>query len=149
MVCDNEAAVKPCNQKLTSSIYHTTESDWDLLKTYHILRDEWCRDIPTKAQWMKRHADREERELAQEWADLLADEKRAKARAVRGKTKLLTLASGKSDPFYSRNMSDKWHETATSITALRWAAERLYHQQGKVDTMHLRQRPMVGLRNSV
>jgi hypothetical protein len=27
--------------------------------------------------------------------------------------------------------SDKWHETATSITALRWEAERLYHQQGK------------------
>jgi hypothetical protein len=48
MVCDNEAAVKRCNQKLTASIYHNAEIDWDLLKTYHTLRDEWCRDIPTK-----------------------------------------------------------------------------------------------------
>jgi hypothetical protein len=32
MVCDNEAAVKRCNQKLTASIYHNIESDWDLFK---------------------------------------------------------------------------------------------------------------------
>jgi hypothetical protein len=32
LVWDNEAAVKRCNQKLTSSIYHKTESDWGLLK---------------------------------------------------------------------------------------------------------------------
>jgi hypothetical protein len=38
MVCDNEAAVKRCNQKLTASIYHNTECDWDLLKIYHTLR---------------------------------------------------------------------------------------------------------------
>jgi hypothetical protein len=48
MVCDNEAAVKGCNQKLTASIYHNTEYDWDLLKTYHTLREEWCRDITTQ-----------------------------------------------------------------------------------------------------
>jgi hypothetical protein len=48
MVCDNKAAVKRCNRKLTASIYHNTESDWDLLKTYHTLREDWCRDIPTK-----------------------------------------------------------------------------------------------------
>jgi hypothetical protein len=78
MVCDSEAAVKRCNQKLTASIYHNTESDWDLLNTYHTLRDEWCRDIPTKVQWVKGHADCEGRELTRdEWlnieADLLAD----------------------------------------------------------------------------
>jgi hypothetical protein len=32
MVCDNKAAVKRCNQKLTASIYHNTECDWDMLK---------------------------------------------------------------------------------------------------------------------
>jgi hypothetical protein len=32
MVCDNEAAVKRCNQKLTASIYHNTEFDWDVFK---------------------------------------------------------------------------------------------------------------------
>jgi hypothetical protein len=63
MICDNEAAVKRCNQKLTASIYHNNESDWDLLKTYHTLRDEWCRDIPAKVQWVKGNADREGRDL--------------------------------------------------------------------------------------
>jgi hypothetical protein len=63
MVCDNEAAVKRYNQKLNAGIYHNTESDWDLLKTYHILCDKWCRDIPIKVQWVKGHADREGREL--------------------------------------------------------------------------------------
>jgi hypothetical protein len=57
MVCNNEAAVKRCNHKLTESIYHNTESDWDLLKTYHTLCDEWYRDIPTKVKWVKGHAD--------------------------------------------------------------------------------------------
>jgi hypothetical protein len=41
LVCDSEAVVKWCNQKLTSRIYHNTESDWVLLKTFHILQDEW------------------------------------------------------------------------------------------------------------
>jgi hypothetical protein len=41
LVCDNEAAVKRCNQKLTNIIYYNTESDWDLLKTFHSLQDEW------------------------------------------------------------------------------------------------------------
>jgi hypothetical protein len=53
LVCDNEAATKQCNQKLTSSIYHNTESDWDLLKTFHSLQYEWCKEISTKVQWVK------------------------------------------------------------------------------------------------
>jgi hypothetical protein len=56
MVCDNKEAVNRCNQKLTASIYHNTECDWDLLKTYHTLHDEWCRDIPTEVQLVKVHA---------------------------------------------------------------------------------------------
>jgi hypothetical protein len=39
MVCANEAAVKRCNHKLTASIYHNTESYWDLIKTYRTLCD--------------------------------------------------------------------------------------------------------------
>jgi hypothetical protein len=78
-----------CNQKLTASIYHNTKSDWDLLKTYHTLRDEWCRDIPTKVQWVKGHADREGRDLTCDErlkiiADLLADSTRANARGLYG-----------------------------------------------------------------
>jgi hypothetical protein len=89
MVCDKEAAVKRCRQKLTASIYNNTESDWDLLKTYHTLRDEWCKDIPTKVKWVKGHADHDGRELTRDErlnivSDLLADETRANAREPYG-----------------------------------------------------------------
>jgi hypothetical protein len=89
MVCDNEAAIKRCNQKLTASIYHNTECDWDLLKTYHNMWEEWCRDIPTKVQWVRGHADREGRDLTRDKrlniiADLLADTTRANARGPYG-----------------------------------------------------------------
>jgi hypothetical protein len=80
-VCDNEAAVKRCNQKLTSSICHSTESDWYLLRTFHSLQDEWWKEISTKFQWAKGHADREDRALTRDErlnieADLLADKMR-------------------------------------------------------------------------
>jgi hypothetical protein len=89
MVCNNEAAVKRCNQKLTASIYHNTKSDWYLLKAYHTLRDKWCRVIPTKVQWAKGHADRESRDLTRDErlniiADLLADTTRANTQAPYG-----------------------------------------------------------------
>jgi hypothetical protein len=89
MVCDNEAAAKRCNQKLTVSIYHNTESDWDVLKTYHTLHDELCRDIQTNVQWVKGNADRGGRELTRYErlnieTDLLADETQAKARGPYG-----------------------------------------------------------------
>jgi hypothetical protein len=84
MVCDNVAAVKRCNQKLTASLYHNTKSDWDLLKTYHTLRDEWYRYIPTKVQWVKGHADREGGDLTRDErlniiSDFLANATRANA----------------------------------------------------------------------
>jgi hypothetical protein len=89
LVCDNEAMVKRCNQKLTSSIYHNTESDWDLLKTFHSLQDEWCKEISTKVQWVKGYADRENRALARDEklnseADQLSDKIRADAQSPYG-----------------------------------------------------------------
>jgi hypothetical protein len=89
LVCNNEVAVKRCNQKLTSSIYHNTESEWGLLKTFHSLQDEWCKEISTKVQWVKGHADREDRALTQDErlnieADLLADKIREEARGQYG-----------------------------------------------------------------
>jgi hypothetical protein len=100
LVCENKAAVKRCNQKLTSSIYHDTEGDWDLLKTFHRLQDEWCKEIPTKVQWVKGQADREDRALTRDQrlnieVDLLAcrQDKRRGRRPIRSKTKFLTLVS--------------------------------------------------------
>jgi hypothetical protein len=57
---------KRCNQKLTSSIYQNTENDWDLLKTFHSLQDDWCKEISTKVQWVKGHAGREDMALTQD-----------------------------------------------------------------------------------
>jgi hypothetical protein len=75
--------------KLTASISNNSESDSDLIKTYHILSDEWCRDIPTKVQWVKGYADREGRELTRDEqlnivAGVLTDETRANARGPYG-----------------------------------------------------------------
>jgi hypothetical protein len=86
LVCDNEAAVKRCNQKLASSIHRNTESDWDLL-TFHSLQNEWCKEIPTKVQWVKGHADKENRELTREErlnieVDLLAEKIREEVLAL-------------------------------------------------------------------
>jgi hypothetical protein len=81
---------------LISSIYHNTESDWDLLKTFHILQDDWCKEISAKVRWVKGHANREDRALTRDErlnieADLLAD--KIRKRPIRSETKLLTLAS--------------------------------------------------------
>jgi hypothetical protein len=78
-VCDNEAAVKRCNQKQTKSLFHNTEGDWDLVSTYRDLKKQWCDNIYVSVSWVKGHADREGRPLTKYErlnieADLLADQ---------------------------------------------------------------------------
>jgi hypothetical protein len=133
MVCDNEVAVKRCNQKLTVSIYHNTESDWDLLETYHTLRDEWCRDIPTKVQWVNGHADHEGRELTLDErlniiADLMTDTSRANAQGPYGaRQNCPHWPVAKATILYRRDESDKRYETTISLTALVREAERAHN----------------------
>jgi hypothetical protein len=99
-------------QQWTISIYHSTESDWDLLKTFHSLQDEWCKEIPTKVQWVKWHADRADRVMTRDErlnieADLLADKIRAEARSprpIRIETKLPTLASQEGNTVYPNEL---------------------------------------------
>jgi hypothetical protein len=62
-VCDNEAAVKWCNQKQTKIVFHNTEGDWDLVSTYHYLKRQWCNNIDVSVRWVKGHADWEGRPL--------------------------------------------------------------------------------------
>jgi hypothetical protein len=89
LVCDNEAEVKQCNHKLTSRIYHNTESGYYLLKMFHSLQDERCKEISKKVQWVKGNADRENRALT--WdeqlnfeADLLTEKIREDDRGLYG-----------------------------------------------------------------
>jgi hypothetical protein len=88
-VCDNEAAVKRCNQKQTKSLFHNTEGDWDLLSTCRDLKRQWCNNIDISVRWVKGHADREGRPLTKYdrlnvEADLLADQIQEEARGVYG-----------------------------------------------------------------
>jgi hypothetical protein len=88
-VCENEAAVRRCNQKQTKSVVHNTEGDWDLVSTYHDLKRQWCNNIDVSVRWVKCHADREGRPLTKYErlnvkADLLADQIREEARGVYG-----------------------------------------------------------------
>jgi ribonuclease HI len=62
-VCDNEAAVKRCNQKQTKSMFHNTEGGWDLMSTYRDLKRQWCDNIDVSVRWVKGHADQEGRPL--------------------------------------------------------------------------------------
>jgi ribonuclease HI len=78
-VCDNEAAVKRCNQKETKSVFHNIEGDWDLVSKYRDLKRQWCDNIEVLVRWVKGHADREGRPLTKYKrlngeADLLANQ---------------------------------------------------------------------------
>jgi hypothetical protein len=89
LVCDNEAAVKRCNQKQTKSMFHNTEGYWDLVSTYCDLKRQWCNNIDVSVRWVKGHADREGRPLTKYEslnveADLLANQIREEARGVYG-----------------------------------------------------------------
>jgi ribonuclease HI len=88
-VCDNEAAVKQCNQKQTNSVLHNTEGDWDLVSTYRDLKRQWYDNIDVLFRWVKGHADREGRSLTKYQrlnveADLLSDQIREESRGVYG-----------------------------------------------------------------
>jgi ribonuclease HI len=88
-VCDNEAAVKRCNQKQMKRVFHNTEGDWDLVSTYRDLKQQWCNNIDVSVVWVKGHVDREgllltKYERLNVEADLLADQIREEARGVYG-----------------------------------------------------------------
>jgi ribonuclease HI len=89
LVCDNESAVKRCNQKQMKSVVHNIEGDWGLVSTYRDLNRQWCNNIDVSVRWVKGHADREGRPLTKYErinvdADLLADQIGEEARGVYG-----------------------------------------------------------------
>jgi ribonuclease HI len=89
LMCDNEAAVKQCNEKQTKSVLHNTEGDWDLVSTYRDLKRQWCNNIYVSVRWFKGHADREglpltKYERLNVESDLLAEHIKEEARGVYG-----------------------------------------------------------------
>jgi hypothetical protein len=71
------------------SVFHNTEGEWDLVRTYRDLKRQWCDNIDVSVRWVKGHAYREGRPLTKYerlnvGADLLADQIRDEARGVYG-----------------------------------------------------------------
>jgi hypothetical protein len=74
-VSDNQSAVRACKRKSTESIFHRTESDYDLLATITNLQEEWCNGINIKYAWVRGNADSLDRETTrEERANITADE---------------------------------------------------------------------------
>jgi hypothetical protein len=74
-VGDNQSAVRACKRKPTESIFHRTESDYDLLATITNLQADWCNGINIQYAWVRGHADSLERETTrEERANIIADE---------------------------------------------------------------------------
>jgi hypothetical protein len=74
-VSDNQSAVRACKRNPTESIFHKTESDYDLLATITNLQSEWCNGINIQYAWVRVHADSLDRETTrEERANILADE---------------------------------------------------------------------------
>jgi hypothetical protein len=74
-VSDNQSAVRACKRKPTESIFHRTESDYDLLAKIMNLQEEWCNGINIQYAWVRGHADSLDRETTrEERANITADE---------------------------------------------------------------------------
>jgi hypothetical protein len=74
-VSDTQSAVRACKRKSTESIFHRTESDYDLLATITNLQEEWCNGITIQYAWVRGHADSLDRETTrEERANITADE---------------------------------------------------------------------------
>jgi hypothetical protein len=89
LICDNSAAILASKRDLTPSVFHRTESDFELIATIKYLEKEWCRDIRIKYSWVKGHAYRLDRPLTRNErlnieADAIADQIIMEARGSRG-----------------------------------------------------------------
>jgi hypothetical protein len=56
-VCDNSAAIIAAKRKVTQSIFHRLESDYNMISTMKFLQGNWCKDYDITYEWVKGHAD--------------------------------------------------------------------------------------------
>jgi hypothetical protein len=47
-VCDNRSAILARNRQPSDSIYHKTETDYDVISTIHELQEMWCNKLEIK-----------------------------------------------------------------------------------------------------
>jgi uncharacterized protein YozE (UPF0346 family) len=88
-VCDNKSEILASNRQPSDSIFHKTETDYDVISTIHELQEMWCNNLEIKYSWVKGQADKLEREpdkyeRLNSMADEICDEIRASAMGITG-----------------------------------------------------------------
>jgi ribonuclease HI len=74
-VCYIKSAILSSNRQPSDSIFHKTETDYDVRSTIHELKEMWCNSLEIKYSWVKGHADKLDREPDKyEQLNILADE---------------------------------------------------------------------------
>jgi hypothetical protein len=61
-VCNNKSAIIASKQQTSDSIFHKTETYYDVISTIHELQAMWCNSLDIKYSWVKGHADKLDRE---------------------------------------------------------------------------------------
>jgi hypothetical protein len=62
-VCDTTSAILESKQQPSDSIFHKTETDYDVISTIHDLQAMWCNSLDIKYSWVKGHKYKLDREL--------------------------------------------------------------------------------------
>jgi hypothetical protein len=57
-VCNNKSAILASKRQPSDSIFHKTETDYDVISTIHELQEMWCNNLDIKYSCMKGHADK-------------------------------------------------------------------------------------------
>jgi hypothetical protein len=61
-VCDNKLAILASNRQPTDSIFHKTETDFDVISTIQEIQEMWFNNLYINYSWVKGHADKLDRE---------------------------------------------------------------------------------------
>jgi hypothetical protein len=56
-MCNNSAAIIAAKRKVTQSIFHRLESDYDMISTMKFLPGNWCKDYDITYEWVNGHTD--------------------------------------------------------------------------------------------
>jgi uncharacterized protein YozE (UPF0346 family) len=74
-VCDKKSAILASNRQPTDSIFHKTETDFDVISTIQERQEMWCNNLDINYSWVKGHAEKLDREPDKyERLNILADE---------------------------------------------------------------------------
>jgi hypothetical protein len=61
-VCDKKSVILASNRQRTDSIFHKTETDFDVISTIQELQEMWCNNLDINYSWVKGYADKLDRE---------------------------------------------------------------------------------------